>query len=535
MRFLIRHLQTAESFARRVEKSRFLLITVFTILYLVSTYVLVARRLLWNDELYTYYIARLPSMTDVWGALMAGGEQLPPFFYVITRASTALLGFNNFGLRLPEIFGFWVMCLCLFVFVARRASNVYGLLAAIFPLLTNAYYYAYEARPYGLILGFGALALLCWQSATINYWRRLSIVCLTLSLAAALSTHYYGIFVIPALAFGETVRTVIRRRLDAPVWAAFCLAVAPLLLHLPLIRQARAYSGGFWAVPQWMNIPDFYYNLLISAVLPLVATLVLAAIYLSIYRVDESRLHNSESNYAVPVYEIAAAFGFVIIPIICVILAKFVTGAFTDRYAIAAVIGCSVLFALIAAKLFGNSALLPAVLVICFLGWFALLEFKTVQQVSGNSSDNEIKLFREQAESTLPIVVASPKTFIELAYYAPPEITSRLIYLVDPEAALKQLGHNSVERGMTDLVKPWFQLNVIDYKSYITSHQRFFVYGKLGSDLGSLNWIIPKLKEDGMRIELRATNGEKFLFLVYSNEQESHFSTQSNTEPSLVR
>ncbi len=246
MRFLIRHLQTAESFARRVEKSRFLLITGFTILYLVSTYVLVARRLLWNDELYTYYVARLPSMTDVWGALMAGGEQLPPFFYVITRASTALLGFNNFGLRLPEIFGFWVMCLCLFVFVARRASNVYGLLAAIFPLLTNAYYYAYEARPYGLILGFGALALLCWQSATINYWRRLSIVCLTLSLAAALSTHYYGIFVIPALAFGETVRTVIRRRLDAPVWAAFCLAVAPLVLHLPLIRQARAYSGGFW-------------------------------------------------------------------------------------------------------------------------------------------------------------------------------------------------------------------------------------------------------------------------------------------------
>ncbi len=280
-----------------------------------------------------------------------------------------------------------------------------------------------------------------------------------------------------------------------------------------------------------MNIPDFYYNLLISAVLPLVATLVLAAIYLSFYRVDESRLPNSESNYAVPVYEIAAAFGFVIIPIICVISAKFVTGAFTDRYAIAAVIGFSVLFALIAAKLFGNSALLPAVLVICFLGCFALLEFKTVQQVSGNSSDNEIKLFREQAESNLPIIAADPHTFIELAHYAPPEITSRLIYLADPDAALKLLGHNSVERGMNDLLKPWFHLNIVDYKSYTAAHPRFFVYGKLGF----LDWVIPKLKEDGMRIELRATNGEKFLFLVYSNEQESHFSTQSNTEPLLVR
>ena len=37
---------------------------------------------MWNDELYTYYIARLPSMNDVWAALMSRGEQTPPFFYI---------------------------------------------------------------------------------------------------------------------------------------------------------------------------------------------------------------------------------------------------------------------------------------------------------------------------------------------------------------------------------------------------------------------------------------------------------------------
>ena len=30
---------------------------------------------MWNDELYTSYIAKLPSMSDVWAALMSRGER----------------------------------------------------------------------------------------------------------------------------------------------------------------------------------------------------------------------------------------------------------------------------------------------------------------------------------------------------------------------------------------------------------------------------------------------------------------------------
>jgi hypothetical protein len=44
----------------------------------------------------------------------------------------------------------------------------------LFPLITNAYPYAYEARPYGLLLGFCGLSLLCWQSAAEGQSRLLS-------------------------------------------------------------------------------------------------------------------------------------------------------------------------------------------------------------------------------------------------------------------------------------------------------------------------------------------------------------------------
>ncbi len=510
MNFLKQLWQLGESFAVRLEKNRLLLISGFTVLYAVFTYVLAKRKPLWNDELYTYYIARLPAMTDVWGALMSGSEQLPPFFYLLTRASTAIFGLNDFALRLPEMIGFWIMCICLFAFVARRASNFYALLAAIFPLVTYTYYYAFEARPYGLVLGFSALALLCWQSATMNRLRPLSIVCLSLSLAGALSSHYYGIFAIFPLALGETVRTAIKRRLDVPIWAAFCLALAPLVLHLPLIRQASASAGDFWAKPQWLDMPNFYINMFFPTVLPLILLLFLSGIYQTVWRdkmPDESR---TTSKIKPPIFEVAAAAGFIIIPITCIILGKFVTGGFTDRYAVIAVIGFSVLVSFVAAKLNNNNVLISIVLVICFVGCFRLLVLKETWTVENNlKAMTKIRLLQSKDVENLPIVATDPHTFIELNYYAP-EISSRVAYLADPEISLRRLNQNSIERGMVDLLKPWFGLNVTDYKSYIAARPRFLLCG----DPQHFSWIVPQLEEDGMQLELKGFDGRIMLFTV---------------------
>ena len=165
---------------------------VFSITYLAIASALAWHKLLWNDELFTLYIARLPTYTDIWSLLASGVEQLPPTFHILARLSLKLFGVNHWALRLPEILGVGVMSLCLFVVVSRRSSAAYGLVAMVLPLVTHALYYATEARPYGLVLGCAALSLLC-----CSRWPTIvAASCpggLSAALAAALASHYYAV------------------------------------------------------------------------------------------------------------------------------------------------------------------------------------------------------------------------------------------------------------------------------------------------------------------------------------------------------
>ena len=134
--------------------------------FFVLTGSISARRPLWNDELFTYYTAIRPAFRDVWAVLLTGAEQSPPLFYVITRAGLSLFGVSEFGLRVFQTLGVAVAALSVYWFARCRASSVCAAAGAIFLLCTSAYRYAYEARPYGLVLAFSGLALLAWQRAT---------------------------------------------------------------------------------------------------------------------------------------------------------------------------------------------------------------------------------------------------------------------------------------------------------------------------------------------------------------------------------
>ena len=48
----------------------------------------------------------------------------------------------------------------------RIAGNFAGFIAAIIPALTATLFYAQQARPYGVLLGLGALLLLAYQHGT---------------------------------------------------------------------------------------------------------------------------------------------------------------------------------------------------------------------------------------------------------------------------------------------------------------------------------------------------------------------------------
>jgi hypothetical protein len=509
----------ADRQAARIERRGTLLFLGLSGAYWALTWIFATRKLMWNDELYTFYIARLPSMSDVLAALGSRGEQTPPLFYAITRLAFGLFGVNELSMRLPEMFAFWILSACLFVVVSRRTSPLAALCAAAFPLVTTAYYYAFEARPYALVLGFGAIALLCWQTATLNRHRLPAVLGLAVALSATVSTHYYGVFVMLALALGEAVRTISRRRLDAGVWAALAMPALPLVLHLPLIKAGAAYSGAFWSPPQWVNIPDFYIDLLEPAVMPVTVLLIATAVVAAITSAEPSA--TDVVRRAPPAHEVAAACGLIAAPVICVVFAKLVTGAFVNRYAIAAVIGLGVFAGFGSSMAFARRPGMRLLALACLGCWFTLSQARELIQptglsvpVSRASVERSSRWVEAAHHPDLPVAIADPHTFTVLSHYGGPDIRRRIVYLADPDLALKHLGSNSVERGMLDLVQPWFRMHVVRFEPFIDQHDRFLVYGDFVR-LTYLNWLLPELHVRGVHTRLLNLAGDAMLLLAY--------------------
>jgi hypothetical protein len=497
------------------------LLSAYSALYLVVVGLIAVRKQLENDALFTLNIARLPTMPDVWSALLTGAEQLPPFFYVLTRASLSLFGENNIALRLPSILGFWVMSLCLFWFVSKRSTSLYGLVAMLFVLTTGAYYYAFEARPYALVLGFSGLALLCWQSLADGSRRAPSLMGLALGLAAAVACHYYAVLVLIPFACGEAVRTWVRRRIDFAVWAAIAASLVPLLIAFPLIKSARAYSKTFWAQPSWGDIPGFYYFMLMSAALPIAAILILAALYTSLFseaRPEVTEGSNHARRFGLLPHEVAVAVGFLAIPVVAVAMAMLVTGAFTNRYALPAVLGLGMLAPFAFHPLLRGREVLTILFVICFAAGFVRRGGMTLQDSAKRvqSREGAVRMLQTEGHRELPVVCSDPHVFLLLSHYAPPDVRSRLVYLADPEASLPYLGHNSIEQGMFDLLKPWFGLNVQAYRPFLASQKPFLL---CGDPQYFLNWVLRDLASSDMRLELKGQYKEILLFLVSGKTQ----------------
>ena len=506
--------RTAEAIEAFGERHKVILLGVFSLAYFSTTGFLAVRKPMWNDELFTWYISQLPTLPDIWSALLTGGEQIPPFYHLITRISLSLFGPSEFAVRLPQVFGFWVMTLCLFRFVNLRAGALYGFVAMLFPVVTKAYEYAYEARPYAMVLGFAGLSLLCWQSATAGRYRILSLIGLAASVAAAVSNHYYAVLILFPLAVGEVTRSISVRRTDPAIWVMLGAGLIPLLLFLPLIQESLKQASIFWARPYWRSIFDLYYTLLSPTLNSLLVVLVLSALYSTAQPIAASS--RDKPNSSPPFYEIAAAMGFIAIPVVVFLLAVFFTGAIYHRYVLSSIIGFSVLVAFAPRTLAYGRAVACVALVISLCGDFVIAQIQNFRTINGaaSSAARTYGLLQSDSEKQLPIVASDLNTFTTLSHYAPPEIAARLVYLADPEASLRRLNHSSVDQGILDL-KPWFRLRVQEYRPYIASQSRFLVYGKTDPNWV---WLLAELMADNYRIEMRGRNKFDFLFLVSARD-----------------
>jgi hypothetical protein len=500
----------ADGLSAAAERHPWRLLGVFSLVYFAITMTLSSVRRFWFDELFTYHIALLPTLGDISRALAMSIDKHPPPFFWVSRAGASLVGNVHVGLRLPETIGVWLACICLFWFVTNRSNVLYGTIALMVPLVTRSYDYAYEARPYGLALGMIGIALVSWQLAADDRWRRFSVPALAIGLAAAVSSSYYAVLVLPAFFIAETVRVWLRRKIDVGVAAALAAATAVTFLYVSLARRGVAdLEAGRWAAPGRSSIVNAYRALIGDVSLPLIALLLLFAAGMIAAPVRRLRDRSDPARFARP-HEIAMAAGLLLLPVFLYVVGVLVTHMVAARYALATVIGFAILATLTLYRAARGSPLVAAatltILVLSFVPEHVSHAMRLREDFTRPSA---LEALLQGQPTDLPIAVDDPLRCLELQFYERKAIATRLRYLVDPEGSLRFGPYYYPGKGWLRL-KQFIPLGADEIGPFRARHSRYLLF----TGDGPRGFITQRLVESGAHLEALSAVGAETLYLV---------------------
>jgi len=474
--------------------------------YLVATCGRASQKLFWHDELFTVYLTRLPNLSAVWRAIEQGAEAAPPLFSVITRASIGLFGEGLISGRLPGIVGFLVASLAVYSFVKRRYGALYGLVASLLPSATHAYVFAYEARPYGLVLGFAGIAMVAWQRAAEGRRRVLWLLLLGTSLSAAVLCHYYAVLLLAPLALAEMTRLWSRRTPDWAMWVVFVAPLTALALMAPLIRSAVADVPRFYSAVSPAVLQESYESVLVPLSMPAVVMLIAMCAVTMLGRRDLSFVRPVDAT-AAPLHEWVAVVGLMLLPLWGAIVAQLITGGYMPRYGIAWVLGFSITTAFVAATVSTTPKVTGAVALVTLLSWTSAKMMPSAKLLAAEPptiARTNAALLATRGGS-LPIVVTHAHVFFPLVEYAPRDIAARLVMLAAPPRVAPQWIGTS-ERTLMAL-STMFPLRVDEFDTFIARYRRFMVYGPP-------MWVTEELRAAGARLDLKGEEREVAPFSV---------------------
>ncbi len=497
-------LQVDPSRRRRTARWTSLTLIAFSLFYFAETLLRASEKWLWYDELCTYYICRLPSFKDSWAAVMHGADFNPPLFYLIYRTFMRVFGDGRIGMRLAPILGFWILCLCLFWIVNRRVGLSGGLVAMVLPLLTGAYAYAYEARAYGLLLGFFGLAILFWQKWEDQPKESRWLIGLALSLQAAFLIHCYAIVAVTPFVLVELYRSKRNRQIEWRVWVAILLPLAiACVSFIPLLRAyapLKTYGFNAYFPSTISRIPVFFEILLGYSLLLAIAAIGLFA-FDAVFDhgsadpvIEQPRLNNARAD-------IILALAFLGMPFYGLIVAKVVKGPYVFRYFETAVIGFCLALAFGAGfRMRKRAAAIFTALVIAMAAFlFVLLIDHRVKGVGEELYEPSIKSFlstdphdplkfypllHSSAYQSLPIAVPSIIQFLYLVHYWPEGIPHLYPVEVSSTSASYLLTRN-VREGARVSYNP-----EVTFDRFVEQHPDFLVYTDSDDTAGIIAYLI---------------------------------------------
>jgi len=488
---LTRIVTRATEFRDRIEtvpvrrSYRLIVFAVIVLAYLMVT-ALQARRELWHDELYTYYIAKAPSISRLFEEIKL--DLNPPLMYLADRASMNIFGDNRYAARLPSIIAFLFGSFCFYAFVSRRLRPVYGLLAMFFFWSTPFEYYATEARPYGLIVGFFGLAMVAWQRAVEPNRRAASVWALFFAVTGMMCSHFFAVIYIAPFCLAELWRWYSSRKFDLAMWVALLLPTPFLFAYKSVIARYQGSNFPSTAQASPLKIVGFYYRMLEPESLFLLFALCAGLVFMSRFeRPRAGKLGRLTS------LEWVVIAGLLLIPVLVNLAIMRSHGTAFPRYSGPALFAVAFLFTLLLGRVsnFSRTAAAAAccVLFVYSMGAEAPAALKSL--FGRNAPTMHVSPI-VNVRPDLPLVINSGLSFLEMDRYADPTTVARLYYLTSTKFAI-QYAHASIFQGFETL-KRYFPIRaaVEPYNKFVMEHHTFLVLGKVNYPE---DWLLRRLMD----------------------------------------
>jgi hypothetical protein len=442
-------------------------------------------RPLLNDEIYTVHIAQQPTLRQMLGVARQV-DLHPPLHYLAVREAMRLPAPRWLTARLPSILGGLVLSLSMFWFTARRFGNLFGFVAVGVLWMTPALDYAWSDRPYMLWLGFLWALLLVIDVARRNerpWWSLPAVFCLSLGMVLS---HLLGIACIAVILLAEVVRAWRQRKWDWKLSAAVAL---PSLAGMMLYYQLHELGKNDFPVGQQVSFDLLLqlYELALVHVTPMVLySLFIVATFFGrrslLALPGESRLRARGGRAP----EDGVLLGtFVLSPLLLFIPASLLHLQFWLRYGAAAMpaMGAVIAWALARRLYFGRA--IAFVLVFVSVG-FMITRIVEVPPLSnaGMVEGGRRPIPLESLDPSLPIVSASPMTFVEMADRESPSIAHRVYYLTDRNEAYEYAHYTLFENEEKIVRLLNLPVHAEPLPAFLQQHARFYMVG---------NYTVPQI------------------------------------------
>ena len=422
-------LQAFSTFEDLIQRHQVVVLLLFSIAFCLSGFASAARKPLWFDELATYIPAQLPSWGDVFRYYSDGGDVHTPFASALVRLCLALPGAPEIKARAPMILGFLLACLSIFGILAKRTNALYALAAVLILACTRARYYATELRPYGILLGLSALAILCWleyRERPRVYW----LAALGAALGSATLLHVFGAFVCLPILIAEVARWREKRLISWQVPVVLVLSVIPSMFFLPgIFRASRMLYQPHWPHPNLVTLLGAYQ---VYLALPMAGICFAIGAWVILRWVLPPAQQRPVTLAAIP--EQLLVVTLACLPIVAVISSIILkTGSFNDRYVLYSLNAIVILGVYVAYAATRGNSLFGVCLVVLFGFQFSGGAVRDVLSLRGAPPKTAIisaPWITEASVRKLPLVVQSWKVYPQIQFYGDPALARNTYFLL---------------------------------------------------------------------------------------------------------